>query len=97
MPTYISLINWTEKGAASFADTVDRATAAQALAESFGGSMKEIYWTVGPYDIVAVSEAPDDESATAFALKLGSMGNLRTTTMRAFSGDEMRGIIAKAG
>ena len=97
MPTYISLINWTEKGAASFADTVDRAAAAQTLAESFGGSMKEIYWTVGPYDIVAVSEAPDDESATAFALKLGSMGNLRTTTMRAFSGDEMRGIIAKTG
>jgi len=97
MPTYISLMNWTEKGAASFADTVDRAAAAQALAESFGGSMKEIYWTVGPYDIVAVSEAPDDESATAFALKLGSMGNLRTTTMRAFSGDEMRGIIAKTG
>ena len=97
MPTYISLITWTEKGAAAFRDTVDRAEAAEALAANFGGAMKEIYWTVGPYDMVAVTEAPDDESATAFALLLGSQGNVRTTTLRAFSGDEMRGIIARTG
>jgi uncharacterized protein with GYD domain len=97
MPTYISLINWTEKGVAAYADTVDRAEAARQLMAKFGGSLKEIYWTVGPYDIVAVSEAPDDESASAFSLTLGAQGNLRTTTMRAFSADEMRGIIAKAG
>ena len=95
MPTYISLINWTEKGIAAFADTVDRAEAGRELAGKFGGALKEIYWTIGPYDIVAVSEAPDDESATAFALSLGAQGNVRTTTMRAFSGDEMRGVIAK--
>ena len=95
MPTYVSLINWTEKGAASFKDTIDRAEAGRALARAFGGSLKEIYWTLGPYDIVAVSEAPDDESATAFALALGSQGNVRTTTMRAFDADEMKGIIAK--
>lgn len=97
MPKYVSLINWTEKGATSFKDTVDRADAANQLAAAFGGALKEIYWTLGPYDIVAVSEAPDDESATAFALALASQGNLRTTTMRAFGADEMRGIIAKAG
>lgn len=97
MPTYVSLINWTERGVAAFADTVDRADMANQLMAKFGGSLKEIYWTVGPYDLVAVSEAPDDESATAFALTLGAQGNLRTTTMRAFSGDEMRGIIAKTG
>jgi uncharacterized protein with GYD domain len=96
MPTYISLINFTEKGVASFKDTVDRAEAGKALAGSFGGSLKEIYWTLGPYDIVAISEAPDDESATAFALTLASQGNVRTTTMRAFDAGEMRGIIAKA-
>jgi len=95
MPTYVSLINWTEKGAATFKDTIDRADAGRALAGAFGGSLKEIYWTLGPYDIVAVSEAPDDESATAFALALGSQGNVRTTTMRAFDADEMKGIIAK--
>ncbi|MBM2822316.1 MAG: hypothetical protein HW413_1062 [Thermoleophilia bacterium] len=97
MPTYISLINWTEKGAAEFKDTVDRAEAGKALAGKFGGALKELYWTLGPYDIVAVSEAPDDESATAFALTLAAQGNVRTTTMRAFSGGEMRSIIAKAG
>jgi uncharacterized protein with GYD domain len=96
MPTYISLINWTEKGAAGFKDTVDRAEAGKALAGTFGGALKEIYWTLGPYDIVAVSEAPDDESATAFALTLASQGNVRTTTMRAFDAGEMKAIIAKA-
>ena len=97
MPTYVSLINWTEKGAAGFKDTVDRAEAGKQLAGKFGGSLKEIYWTLGAYDIVAVSEAPDDESATAFALALASQGNVRTTTMRAFNANEMKSIIAKAG
>jgi len=96
MPTYVSLINWTEKGIAGFKDTVDRAEAGKQLAGKFGGALKEIYWTLGTYDIVAVSEAPDDESATAFALALSSQGNVRTTTMRAFSADDMKGIIAKA-
>jgi uncharacterized protein with GYD domain len=50
---------------------------------------------VGPYDIVAITEATDDESATAFALSLAAQGNVRTTTLRAFSGDEMRGIIGR--
>jgi len=97
MASYVSLINWTEKGAAGFRDTVDRADAGKALAGTFGGALKEIYWTLGSYDIIVVSEAPDDESATAFALALASQGNVRTTTMRAFSADEMRAIIAKAG
>ena len=97
MATYISLINWTEKGVAGFKDTIDRAEAGKALAGTFGGALKDIYWTLGPYDIVVVSEAPDDESATAFALTLASQGNVRTTTMRAFDADEMRGIVAKAG
>jgi len=97
MPTYISLVSWTDKGISTFKDTVDRADAAGALMAKFGGSMKEIYWTIGPYDIVVVSEAPDDQSATAFALELGAQGNVRTTTMRAFDGNEMRSIIAKTG
>ncbi len=96
MPTYVSLINWTETGVAGFKSTVDRAEAGKALASSFGGSLKAIYWTLGSYDIVAISEAPDDESATAFALTLAAQGNVRTTTMRAFDADEMKGIIAKA-
>ena len=97
MSTFVSLINWTESGVAAFKDTVNRAETARQLGVTMGGSLKEIYWTLGSYDIVAVSEAPDDESATAFALALASQGNVRTTTMRAFSADEMQGIIAKAG
>jgi uncharacterized protein with GYD domain len=89
MATYVSLISWTDQGVRSFQDTVDRAAA-------FGGAHREIYWTLGPYDIVAVSEAPDDETATAFALALSSQGNVRTTTMRAFSAEEMRAIVARA-
>ena len=96
MPTYVSLINWTEKGVANFKSTVDRAEAGNALAGSFGGALKEIYWTLGAYDIVVISEAPDDESATAFALTLAAQGNVRTTTMRAFDAGEMKAIIAKA-
>ncbi len=97
MATYVSLINWTEQGVKAFKDTVDRAEAGKQLAAQFGGSLKEIYWTLGPYDIVAISEAPDDETATAFALSLASQGNVRTTTMRAFGAGEVRGIIAKTG
>jgi uncharacterized protein with GYD domain len=83
------------QGRGAFKETVDRAEAGKQLADKFGGSLKEIYWTIGPYDVVAVSEAPDDESATAFALALASQSNVRTTTLRAFDADEMRGIIAK--
>jgi len=97
MATYVSLINWTDQGVRTFKETVDRAQAAQQLAGRFGVNLKEIYWTIGPYDIVAVSEASDDESATAFALALASQGNVRTTTLRGFSADEMRSIIAKTG
>jgi len=60
-----------------------------------GGSLNQIFWTMGEYDVVGVLEAPDDESATAFALALSSQGNVRTSTMRAFDAGEMRQILAK--
>jgi uncharacterized protein with GYD domain len=60
-----------------------------------GGRFKETYWTLGPYDVVAVIEAPDDETATAFALASGAQGNIRTTTMRAFDREEFQQIIDK--
>lgn len=60
------------------------------------GRLADIYWTVGPYDLVAVVEAPDDETAAAALLRLGAVGNIRSTTMRAFGRDEVEGIIAKA-
>jgi uncharacterized protein with GYD domain len=97
MARYVSLINWTEKGIAAFTDTTDRADAAAELAKSLGVELEELYWCLGPYDLVAILDAPDDETVTAFALKLSSGGHVRTATMRAYSRDEVGAIIAKAG
>jgi uncharacterized protein with GYD domain len=96
MANYIALINWTEQGVKAYGNTLDRAEAAAELARKLGGSLNQIFWTMGEYDVVGVLEAPDDESATAFALALSSQGNVRTTTMRAFNDSEMRQILAKA-
>jgi uncharacterized protein with GYD domain len=62
-----------------------------------GGNVTGTYWTVGPYDIVSIAEFPDDESGTAFLLALGARGNIRTTTLRAYTAEEMTGIIQKLG
>ena len=96
MATYITLVSWTDQGIKAFSKTIDRAEAAGQLAAKFGGNLKQNYWTMGAYDFVGVFEAPDDESATAYALALSSLGNVRTTTMRAFDATEMREIVAKA-
>jgi uncharacterized protein with GYD domain len=62
-----------------------------------GGRFKDVYWTLGGYDIVVVMEAPDDETVTAFALALGSLGNVRTQTLRAFDRDEITAVVGKLG
>ncbi|HXV33243.1 MAG TPA: GYD domain-containing protein [Gaiellaceae bacterium] len=97
MATYVSLINWTDKGVANFKDTVDRYEAAKAAKAAHGVTFKDVYWTVGPHDLVTIVEAPDDETATAALLSIAAQGNLRSTTLRAFGPDEMRSVIAKAG
>lgn len=96
MANYISLLQWTEQGVKNFGDSVDRVANAKQAIEKLGGKLGHIYWTLGPYDVVAITEFPDDETATAFALKLSSLGNVRSTTMRAFDEGEFRGVIAKA-
>ena len=96
MPTYIALIDWTEQGVRNFKDSVDRYEAAAGALESLGVQFTDIYWTLGGHDIVAVVDAPDDESLAAGLLAVGAQGNIRTTTLRAFSRDEMRSIISKA-
>jgi uncharacterized protein with GYD domain len=97
MPTYVSLINWTDQGIKNFKDTVDRARQAGDLMSRYGVKFTSIHWTVGPYDIVAVVEADDDEGATAALLALGAQGNVRSTTMRAYDGDTMARIIDRVG
>jgi uncharacterized protein with GYD domain len=97
MPTYVSLLNFTDQGIRTVRDTLDRAEMAAEMAQNHGANMIQLYWTVGPYDIVLIIEAPDDESATAFLLEAGSMGNIRSTTLRAYDREEMRGIIERLG
>ncbi|AOP51609.1 GYD domain-containing protein [Streptomyces lydicus] len=96
MPTYVALLNWTDQGVRNFKDTAKRADAFAAAAQKLGAKVLKLYWTVGPYDLVAIVEAPDDEAATATLLQLGGVGNVRTTTLRAFGQEEMGRIIAKA-
>ena len=97
MPTYVTLMNWTDQGIRTVRDTVDRRGQADELAQKHGATIEEVYWTVGPYDIVTIVQAPDDESVTAMLLELGSAGNLRTTTLRAYDSDQMSGIIQRLG
>jgi uncharacterized protein with GYD domain len=97
MPTYVTLMNWTDQGIRTVRDTVQRRGQADELAQKHGATIEEVYWTVGPYDIVTIVEAPDDESDTAMLLELGSAGNLRTTTLRAYDSEQMLGIIQRLG
>ena len=95
MANYISLLQFTEQGSRNLKHTVARAGAASATAEKMGMKIIDSFWTMGAYDLVLVLEAPDDETVSAFVAKLGSLGNVKTHTMRAFSPEEMRGILAK--
>jgi len=97
MPTYVSLINWTDQGIRNVKEALDRASRAEDLMQKYGGRLERLYWTVGPYDIVAIAEAPDDESGTAFLLELGSLGDVRTTTLRAYDCEEMSSILGRLG
>lgn len=93
MPTYISLINYTDQGIRNVKDSPNRGDAAKALFRSLGGEVKEIYLTLGAYDLVVISEAPNDEVAAKCVLAIGSLGNVRTTTLTAFPEAEYRKII----
>ena len=97
MATFILLANWTDQGVRSFKDSPKRADAFADLLSKAGGSLKDIWWTIGPYDIVAVAEAPDEQAVTALLLQLGALGKIRTTTLRAFDKSEFAKIAARAG
>ncbi|MBI4277801.1 MAG: GYD domain-containing protein [Armatimonadetes bacterium] len=93
MPTYISLINWTDQGIKNVKDSPPRLDAAKKMMMDMGGQLKGFYLTMGSYDLVTIIEAPNDETVAKFALKLGSLGNVRTTTLKAFTEDEYRKIV----
>ena len=95
MAMYISLIQFTDQGIRNVKDTVKRGEAAIAEAEKMGVKITEEFWTMGAYDVVALFEAPDDATMSAFTLKIGSMGNVKSQTLRAFRREEMEKILAK--
>lgn len=97
MPTYVTLANFTDQGIRNYSDTTKRAKAFQELVEEMGGEVKNLMWTMGIYDVVAITELPDDETATAAALKISSLGNVRTTTLRGFDMEKIDSIIERAG
>jgi uncharacterized protein with GYD domain len=95
MITYVVLASFTDQGIRNAKDTMKRADAFKEMAKKFGVTVKQIFWTQGKYDIVTITEAPDDISGTALNMSLCALGNVRTQTLRAFSADEMKQIIAK--
>ena len=97
MPTFVSLVNWTDQGIKNYRDSVRRAEDYRGLVEKHGGQVRQLVWTLGEYDVVVVTDFPDDETATAVALLTGALGSIRTRTMKAFDADQMSAIIQRTG
>jgi uncharacterized protein with GYD domain len=95
MPTYIGLFKWTEQGVRNVKDSLARAEQGRAAIEKAGGRLIGVWWTQGAYDLITVSEFPDDETASAVTLSVAMAGNVHTETMRAFTQEEMQRIIQK--
>ena len=95
MATYIGLATFTDQGIRTVKDTTKRADAVRDSASRFGVKVRDIYWTLGSYDVVTVCEADDDTAITAFSLAVGSAGNVRFQTLRALSRDEMTAVLQK--
>jgi uncharacterized protein with GYD domain len=94
MATYVSLVNFTEQGIRNVKDTADRLAAFKAMAEGLGVTVQSAYYTVGKYDIILTLDG-SDEAVTTAQLKVGSLGNVRTQTLRAFSPQELKAMLDK--
>ena len=95
MATYITLINLTEQGVKTIKDLPARLAAGRQAMEANGSKLLQYYLTLGAQDAVVITELPDDETAASVALQQAGLGNLRTTTMRAFTEAEIPGILSK--
>lgn len=93
MPTYVILGNYSDQGIRNVKETTKRAEAFRNFAKKMGVAVKEIYWTMGRYDIVTIIDAPDDPTATRLLLAAGALGNVRTETLRAYTQKEVEGIL----
>jgi uncharacterized protein with GYD domain len=95
MALYIMLANFTEQGIRNIKDSPKRAEAFKDMAKKCGATVKDTFWTLGQYDLVAILEAPDDISITALGLSAGALGNVRTQTLRAFTAADINSILGK--
>ena len=94
MPTYITLVTYTQKGIENVKESPQRLEAAKQAFQGMGAELKEFYLVMGRFDIILVTEAPNDETVAKIALTLGSLGNVRTESFRAFKEDEYREIVS---
>jgi uncharacterized protein with GYD domain len=95
MPTYVTLAKFTDQGVRNIKDSPKRAEAFRKLCEKLGAKTKDIYWTMGRFDVVVIVEAPDDVTMDAVLYSLGSLGNVRTETLRAFTAQETNQALTK--
>ena len=95
MPTYISLIRYTQRGIENMKESPARLAAAKELFQSLGAELKSFYLAMGRFDAVVISEGPNDESATKAALTIAGAGAVRTETFRVFTEEEYRNIISE--
>jgi uncharacterized protein with GYD domain len=94
MATYIVLLRYTQQGVEKIKESPARLDAAKKAFQAVGAELKQWYLVMGQYDAVVVGEAPDDETVAKLALAIGSQGSIRTETLRAFTEDEYRKLIA---
>ena len=97
MTTYVALMRWTEQGIRQVKDSPNRLDKARNALKEMGGQFKTVFMTMGDYDLVAIYEAPDDAVSARFTLMLGMLGNVRTTTLKAFPEQAYREIINSLG
>ncbi len=90
---YILLINWTEQGISKIKETSDRYNSFKSSVEKAGGKLVGGYYTFGEYDLVLIIEVPNDEAVLSLMLKVGSYGNVRTKTLKAFTAEEGMKIV----
>jgi uncharacterized protein with GYD domain len=95
MPTYVTLIHYTDQGVKTFKDLSNRLDETRQAGEAIGATLVGYYLTMGQYDAIAISEAPDDAVIARLALAAGARGNVRTETFRAFTEDEAKAIAAE--
>ena len=93
MATYILLGSFTDQGIRNVKDTTKRAEAVRAMGKKLGVTVKDLYWTLGQYDVAAILDAPDEAAATSLALTIGAQGNVRTQLLRAFTEKEIGPIL----